>query len=184
MLALSQRGNAAVSSSTVQDPPAGAGIERFPFWLPERRPGGKNLAIQFDPPLQVYAPHNVLHGPERPTHASNAWSAASDDAQPWIELAWETPQTIGRIEIAFDTDFDHPMESVLLGHAERVMPNCVLNAVVYDDHGRELGRLKDNHQTRWVLTLNPTTTTRTLRVVADPPAPGNSAVIFRVRCFA
>ena len=183
MLSLSQKGNAAVSKSVVQSPPQGSGIDTFAFWLPERRPGGKNLAIQFDPPLQCYAPSDIQHGPERPTHAPSSWSAATDDTQPWIELAWDTPQTIGRIDIAFDTDFDHPMESVLMGHPERVMPNCVRNAVIYDDAGRELGRLKNNHQTRWTLTLDHPATTHTLRIVADPPAPGHPPVIFRVRCF-
>ena len=37
-----------------------------------------------------------------------------------------------RIELVFDTDYDHPMESVLLGHPERVMPFCVARVVVRD----------------------------------------------------
>jgi len=184
LLALSQRGNGSVSKSAVQDPPPGSGIDRFAFWLPERRPAGQNLAMQFDPSLEPFAPGAIQYGPERPTHQPNSWSAAPQDTQPWIEMRWETAQTISRIEIAFDTDFDHPMESVLMGHPERVMPNCIQNATVYDEHGRELGRLKDNHQTRWTLILDHPTTTHTLRIVADPPAPGNPPVIFRVRCFA
>lgn len=184
LLALAQHGNTAVSKSAMQDPPADSGIDPFAFWLPERRPAGNNFAIQFDPPLSCYDPGDILHGPQRPTHAPNGWSADPEDAQPWIELAWDAPQTIGRIEVAFDTDHDHPMESVLMGHPERVMPNCVRSAVVYDEHGRELGRLKDNHQTRWSLTLEQPATTRTLRIVADPPSPGNPPVIFRVQCFA
>lgn len=184
LVALAQTGHGAVSRSMTQDPPAGSGLERFAFWLPERRPGGENLAMLFNPPLDCYAADNIKHGPERPTHAPNAWSASPGDAQPWIELAWDAPRQIGRIEVAFDTDFDHPMESVLMGHPERVMPMCVRNAVAYDDAGRELGRLDDNHQSRWVIRLDHPATTRTLRVVADPPSPGNPPVIFRVRCFA
>ena len=184
LLALAQKGNGAVSKGAIQDPPQDAGIERFEFWLPERRPGGKNLAMRFDPPLDGYTPENIQHGPERPTSAANAWSASPDDSEPCIELKWNSPQTISRINVAFDTDADHPMESVLMGHPERVMPNCVRNAAIFDDSGNELGRLTDNHQTRWTLQLDRPVTTKTLRVVAEPPAPGNPPVIFRVRCFA
>ena len=56
--------------------------------------------------------------------------AALEDEQPCLRLTWSRPQTISRVELTFDTDYDHPMESVLMGHPERVMPFCVPNLVV------------------------------------------------------
>jgi hypothetical protein len=183
LLALRQKGNGAVSKSDVQRPPQGSGIEAFPFWLPERRPGGMNLAMQFNPPLNCFDVTSIQHGPERPTVRPNAWSASQDDMNPWIELSWDQPQIITRIDIAFDTDHDHPMESVLMGHPERVMPNCVAEAVIYDDNERILGTLSNNYQTRWSLRLESPCTTQRIRIVPNPPDTYVPPVIFRVRCF-
>jgi len=35
---------------------------------------------------------------------------------------------INRIILNFDTDFDHPMESVQMGHPENRVPFCVKNS--------------------------------------------------------
>ena len=42
-----------------------------------------------------------------------------------MTVRWPHEQVIARIELVFDTDLDHPMESVLLGQPERVVPFCV-----------------------------------------------------------
>jgi len=184
LLALTQRGNGSVSKADVQVPPDQSGIDTFPFWLPERRPGGKNFAMQFNPALCCFDAANVAHGPERPTTQTNAWSASLQDTQPWIELSWAEPKTLGRIDIAFDTDLDHPMESVLMGHPERVMPNCVREAIVYDENNRVLGELTNNHQTRWSLRMQEPVVTKHIRIVAKPPAGDVPPLIFRIRCFS
>src|SRR5690606_813666 len=53
----------------------GIGVESFEFWTPERRPGGRNIAVDVDPPLDVFAPQNVKNGLARPTFGPNAWVA-------------------------------------------------------------------------------------------------------------
>jgi hypothetical protein len=95
-----------------------------------RRPSGKNFAVRIEPPLEVFQATNLTNGFARPTNQPNAWVADFAHEQPTIRLAWEKPQTIARIELSFDTDFDHPMESVLMGHPVRVMPFCVRELVV------------------------------------------------------
>ena len=80
--------NKAVAKSSVQSPPDGIGIDTFEFWLPKRRPAGKNLALTIQPPLKGFAPGNVTHGPARPTTAVNAWVADPADAKPELSLAW------------------------------------------------------------------------------------------------
>ena len=125
VLALARKSNHAVASSARQEPPPDSGIESFEFWLPQRRPRGKNFALRLDPPLAVFGPANLTNGIERPTNQPNAWVAAFDEPDPALTLAWPEPRTIARIELTFDTDYDHPMESVLMGHPELVMPFCV-----------------------------------------------------------
>ena len=134
VLSLVQKFNRAVAKSPRQEPPANSGIEAFEFWLPQRRPGGKNFACQISPALNVFGVKNLTNGFARPVRQPNAWVAAFEDEQPCLKLTWAKPQKISRVELMFDTDYDHPMESVLMEHPERVMPFCVPNVVVLNPH--------------------------------------------------
>ncbi len=130
VLAVSQKFNRAVAKTPRQEPPPDSGIEAFEFWIPERRPGGKNFACQISPALNLFGVANLTNGFARPVRQPNAWVAAFEDEQPCLKLTWSKPQKISRVELMFDCDYDHPMESVLMGHPERVMPFCVPNVVV------------------------------------------------------
>ncbi|MFO1490504.1 MAG: hypothetical protein U1F87_06230 [Kiritimatiellia bacterium] len=114
VLSLVHGANRKVAKKVVQDLKVIWG-DRFEFWIPERRPGGHNLAIGFDPPLDGFAPANALTGPARLTTRANAWVAALEDAAPALTLAWDELRTIARIVLSFDTDFDHALESVQVG---------------------------------------------------------------------
>src|SRR5690606_7269507 len=117
--------NKKVSNNGRQRPPAGSGVDEFEFWCPQRRPLGQNIAVTISRPLELFSPDNVRNGIDRPTTAPNAWVADPLYATPTLTLTREQPQVIIRIDLAFDTDFDHAMESVLMPHPERVMPICV-----------------------------------------------------------
>ena len=182
VLALQQGANRKVAKKAVQEPPAGIGVDTFEFWIPERRPGGQNLALTCDPPLALFGPAQVTRGPARPTTQPNAWVAAVDDPAPTLTLDWDQPQTLTRIVLSFDTDFDHAMESVQWGHPERAMPFCVKSYVLRSGDGSVLAEVTDNHQTRNVITLSrPISTQRlTLTCRATHGAP---AAVFRVACY-
>ena len=184
VLALTHNANKAVAKSATQSPPSGIGVDSFEFWTPLRRPAGKNLAIQLDPPLSVFGPANLVNGIARPTCQPNAWAARLDDAAPAVTLRWPELRNIGRIELSFDTDFDHPMESVLMGHPERVMPFCVRRYRILDENRQELATCESNHQTRNSIVLDPPVMTRTLTIAVEHPAPHVPAALFEVRCYA
>ena len=86
--------------------------------------------MKIDPPLAVFGAGNLVNGFGRPASQPNAWVADFAHEQPSLKLAWPKPQTIARVVIGFDTDYDHPMESVLMGHPERVVPFCIRNLTV------------------------------------------------------
>jgi hypothetical protein len=182
VLSLAQSMNKAVAKGARQEPPPDSGIDSFEFWLPARRPGGKNLAIAVDPPLRVYDAANVVNGFARPTVQPNAWVSASDDPRPTLRLSWDAPVRISRIELAFDTDFDHPMESVLLGHPERHMPFCVKHYRILDASGTVVFENSFNYQTRNTVRLSSAivTTQIALEVIETHGAP---AAVFEVRCY-
>ena len=184
ILCVSQKYNRAVAKSPCQQPPRDSGLDSFEFWLPERRPGGKNPAIQVDPPLAVFGPSNLTNGVVRPTHQSNAWVASVDDSEPALTLSWTKPETVARIELTFDPDYDHPLESVLMGHPERTLPFCVPRFALRADGGKLVHCCDENHHGRYTIRLaNPITTTR-LHFTFERPGERIPAALFEIRCYS
>ena len=201
VLSVTQKFNRAVAKSPRQEPPPGSGMDSFEFWLPQRRPAGKNLALKIEPPLAVFGVENVTNGVARPTNQPNAWVADFAHEQPTLRLTWDQPQTIARVELSFDTDFDHPMESVLMGHPERVMSFCVREVCVAQgvrvpvlaggvgeesgcDSVAALAELSQNHQTRRTLRFREPVVTDCLEIRLRAPHPDIPAALFEVRCYA
>ena len=182
VLAATTAFNKAVAKSSVQEPPPGIGIDRFEFWLPKRRPEGRNLAMTFDPPIDLFGPCNVIGGPSRPVDAPNAWVADPNDPQPELHLTWDSPREINRVRIEFDPDWDHPMESVLMTHPEETVPFMVKNFDLLDDSGKVVHSVRDHHGAiyEWLAREPVLTNLLTLRTLATHGAP---AAVFRVRVF-
>jgi hypothetical protein len=183
IIALSRGVNPAVAKSSSQNPPTGIGVESFDFWLPQRRPaGGHNLAIEITPPLRAFSPENVTNGFHRPYIGTNAWVADPEDKKPHLTLTWDQPVELRTIILRFDTDFDHAMESVLMGHGERAMPFCVRHYRICDDLGRLLHTATDNHQTVNEIVLSKPARTRQL-LIEILETHGGLPTIFGVSCF-
>jgi hypothetical protein len=166
-----------------QVPPEDIGVEQFEFWVPLRRPDGRNFAITISPPVRLFAPENVRNGVDRPTAGPNAWVAAMNDPQPTLTLCWQEPQTIARLDLAFDTDFDHAMESVLMGHPEHAIPFCVSHYRVCNAAEQMIAEKSDNHQTRNTLRFDPPIVTDRLSIHALATHGATPPAIFGVRCY-
>jgi hypothetical protein len=182
VLTLWQTLNRAVAKGEVQIPPEDSGVDSFAFWLPERRPVARNVAFSVMPPVKCYEPEMAVNGWSRPWCGANAWAPSADDSAPRLRVAWDTPQTLRTIQFTFDTDFDHPMESVLMEHPERVMPGCVISFRVSTAEGEILASVTENHQSCWQLTLPQSVTTAgiELAILSCGPAP---PAVFEVRCY-
>ncbi|MCU0794890.1 MAG: FAD-dependent oxidoreductase [Akkermansiaceae bacterium] len=182
VLAVTTAFNKAVAKSSVQEPPEGIGIDRFEFWLPKRRPEGRNLAMTFDPPIDLFGPANVIGGPARPVDAVHAWVADPSDPAPEVRLDWKETQEIARIRIEFDPDWDHPMESVLMTHPEEVVPFMVKDFDLLDQDGTVLHSVRDHHGAihEWKPAVAITARRIILRVLSTHGAP---AAVFGIRVF-
>jgi hypothetical protein len=183
LLSLFQAENKAVSNTGVQTPPEDIGVDAFEFWTPRRRPAGENMAINFSKPLFTYSASNIKNGYARPYLSANAWAAALTDPSPQLVIKWNNAVTIQTILLTFDTDMDHPMESVLMQHPENVMPFCIRNYTIYDGAGKLVKNVKDNHQTRNRIALEQPLVTDTLVVKCEHAAANIPAVIFEIRCY-
>jgi hypothetical protein len=183
VLSICHNANKAVAKSATQTPPPGIGIDTFEFWTPRRRPAGANFAVKIDPPAGGFEAANVVNGVGRPVGQPNAWVADFADARPELTFTWDKPQRIASVELAFDSDFDHPMESVLMGHPEREMPFCVRNVEILSG-GRVVGAVSGNHQTLRTVRFDPPLETAALTLRVAPPPEGAPAALFEVRCIA
>jgi hypothetical protein len=74
------------------------------------------------------------------------------------------------------------MESVLLGHPERIMPGCITAFDVRSAEGRLLVHVEDNHQTRFELQLEAPLDTCGISIAVLSHGPALPA-IFEVRCY-
>lgn len=173
----------AVSNNGRQEPPSHLGIDAFEFWTPERRPAGHNLAMQISPALEAFHLDLLTNGFNRPTNQTNAWVADLKDAKPNIRLHWDTPQQISAIQLHFDTDFDHPMESALMGHPECVMPFCVRNYRILNQDRQIIYQKKDNYQTINRIVLQGPIVTSSLLIELEHPSADVPAAIFAIYCF-
>lgn len=182
VLSVAQEGNRRVSKANVQEPPEGIGVERVEFWLPQRRPGGKNFAVKCASPSSLFGAPQVLSAPQRPTTSPNAWVADPSDACPQLSLEWREPVRLKKAVLFFDTDFDHPMETVQMGHPEREIPFCVKDFDLLDDEGNVIYEARNNHRTRYEAVFKKIVETKkiTLRIPATHGAP---AAVFKVQCF-
>lgn len=125
------------------------GLDEIPFYSPDRRPQGKNFALKITPGLKSFDIEQLKTCTFRPAgNSTNAWVASLTEEKPVLNLKWEKPQSINSLVLWFDTDFDHPMESCLMGHPENIMPFCVQEFKILNDKGQVIYETTENHHSR------------------------------------
>lgn len=175
--------NKAVSNYGKQEPVEDIGVDTFEFWCPQRRPAGKNLALKVEPALGVFQAENVRNGFQRPTSQPNAWVADFKDTNPSLLVEWVEKQLVSEIVLHFDTDFDHPMETVLMSHPENEMPFCVKNARILNDQNEVIAEIKNNHQSQRRIVLEQPIETQSLKVEIEHPSADVPAALMEIRCY-
>jgi hypothetical protein len=158
-------------------------VDTFEFWTPQRRPEGQNIAMKFDPPIEVFDVGNIRNGVARPTNQPNAWVADFEDKKPHLTLNWDEKQTISSIVLGFDADFDHPLESVLMTHPETVSPFCVANYRIFDDKNTLVFEKKGNHQSHNTIQFEQPIFTKSLTLEVEHPSVNAPASVFEMRCY-
>jgi hypothetical protein len=181
-LSLFRKMNKAVSNFGKQEPPEGLGVDSFEFWTPKRRPDGKNLAFTVSPSINLFNAFNIANGFVRPWLRTNAWAASLDDSAPELILHWEKPQKINKISLYFDTDYDHPLESVLMVHPEEVIPFCVRNYRILDRENKLLFEKSGNYQTINHIEFEQEIECSELKFQFEHPSSQVPATVFEIVC--
>ncbi len=174
--------NKAVSNNGKQVPPADIGVDEFEFWTPHRRPEGKNIAMKIYPAIQSFESSNIGNGYVRPWGGTNAWVADLSDKTPTLKIEWDETKTISEIKLFLDPDYDHPMESTLMGHPEEVVPFCVRNYVIKDLEDQVLYKVEDNYQTINVFKPKSPLKLKGFTIEAEHPSKDVPAAIFEILC--
>ncbi len=177
-------GMVSVVRRRMQAPESDIGVDTFELWTPDRRPGGHNLAFACDPPIGLFGAANVMNGVARPTTGPNAWIPDLTDWAPWLKLEWGSAQRISRVDLSFDTDFDHPMESVLMGQPEATMPSCVRSLRVLDERGQVAAEISGNHQTRRTVVFREPVPTSSLTIDGLTAGDDTAPAVFEVRVYS
>ena len=175
--------NKAVSNYGKQTPPEHIGMDAFEFWCPQRRPEGHNIAFKYPSGLDLFKAENIRNGIDRPTSQPNAWVADWKDAAPRLTIEWKEQQSISHIDLFFDADYDHPMESVLMHHPETNMPFVVRNYQLKDGAGNIISMKKDNYHTHNAISLAQPVLTDKLILELEHPSADVPAAVFAVRCY-
>ena len=110
----------------------------------------------------------------------NAWVASLEDEVAEIKLEWTSPKVINKITVSLDTDFDHPMETSIWGHPERIMPFVVQRYQVLDHNDQLIHQEESNHQTRNELVLETPVETKVLKFRFHRPSPQVPIAVFGI----
>lgn len=165
VLSVFNKFNKAVNNWGQQNPPRDSGFESFEFFTPERRPEGANLAFSLSPAINCFTPQNLVNGYVRPYLCTNAWIADWKDTMPELNIEFEKRTAIQQIKLFFDTDYDHPMETIQWGHPESESPFCVSSYEIYDDANNQIAFVEGNYQTINVIRLKTILKTQSLKFV-------------------
>ncbi len=175
--------NKKVATSAVQTPPEGSGFDSFEFWLPERRPLGKLPAVGINPPIRAFGVEQLRCDYARPFQQSNAWVACPEDSKPTLELTWDAAQTIQKVLLFLDVDYDHAMETVQWHHPEDAMPFCVKHYRLSDGDGNVLAENLENYKGRVEINLEAPVVTSSLKLeLLDTH--GAPAALFSIQVMA
>lgn len=172
--------NPAVSNYGVQDPPPNIGVDKFELWCPMRRPKGKNFALQFTPSLEAFGSANLKNELLRPVVGTNAWVANMNDENPTLTLTWDEMQTIGKMRLFFDTDADHAMENVQMGHYDSAMPFCVKEYKILNDKREIIYSKTNNHQTVNDIVFEQPILTTSITIRLEHPSAVTPAALFGI----
>jgi hypothetical protein len=135
-------------------------------------------------PLHAFEAENLRNGVQRPVEKPNAWVADYEDRDPMITISWDKPTAIRRIDLAFDTDFDHPLENVLIINPESVMPFCADTIQVLNCNNQVVSTITGNHQSRQTIQFEQPVITQHLKLKVSNTNLDAPVSLFEVRCYA
>jgi hypothetical protein len=149
-----------------------------------RYSSGVTMSLRVDPPQACYEPSNVLSGETRPHHFTNLWRSDPTLVLPqWLQLTWETPQTITRIELTFPGHLLREYHAYAPFYRDPQCPRDYRIEAEIDGKWAVAVEIQGNYQRRREHVLREVVVTNRLRVVVLATNGDPSAAIYELRTY-
>ncbi|GGD79095.1 FAD-dependent oxidoreductase [Paenibacillus nasutitermitis] len=146
---------------------------------------GVMLSFRVTPRQACYGAGQVLSGVTRPYRSANLWRSDPSEPLPqWLELSWEQPVVIGRVELTFPGHLLRDYRSCPALYRD---PQCPMDVIVeaYVDGGwLVIGTITGNYQRQRHVTAEQPVTSDRLRITVLATNGDHSAAIYEVRCYS
>lgn len=153
----------------------------------------RKAKVNFSSCLNESDPENIINGYVRdvPGRWDNRWGAKMAPDGQWIELIWDHPQTIRRVQITFDTGFQRELtlssqDSISQHMIRAPQPETVRDyeLIATDDAGkqRSLIKVSGNHQRLRRHDFEPFPA-KAIRLSVSATNGSDTVRVFEIRCY-
>ncbi|TVR44729.1 MAG: FAD-dependent oxidoreductase [Planctomycetota bacterium] len=144
------------------------------------------LAFRCEPAQEVWRADQVVSGRTRPGRGPECWRSDAGAGLPaWLELRWDRPQSIGRVELTFPGQLRHEV------HAEPPFFACAdiaqdyrIQSLNQAGEWQELLHIQGNRQRRRDHDLLIPSEVQALRLLIDATGGSPQAALSEIRCYA
>ncbi|MNI12225.1 FAD dependent oxidoreductase [compost metagenome] len=152
--------------------------------LMHRYGSGEMMSFRVYPAQLCYSAQSVLSGVTRPYKSPNLWRSNPNEQLPqWLELAWDQPVDIGRVELTFPGHLLRDYRSYPAFYRDPQCPKDVIAEAYIDGGWMEIGRLIGNYQRQRVIILEKAVRSERLRITVQATNGDPSAAIYEIRCY-
>jgi hypothetical protein len=145
---------------------------------------GSMMSFHISPPQECYVASNVLSGVTRPYRSTNLWRSDPSETTPqWVELTWEEPVELGRIELTFPVQLLRDYRNYPGLYRDPECPKNITAEAFVDGSWIELGKLLGNYQRQRTIVSERPILTERVRITVDATNGDPSAAIYEIRCY-
>lgn len=144
---------------------------------------GHTLAYRITPPQKPFAPAQVLSGVTRPHRATNLWGSDANQPLPqWLELSWDTMQTIREVQLVFPGHLVREYHAYGPFYRDPQCPRDYALEVLQRGEWTRVLAVRDNYQRLRRHQLAVPVVTDKLRITILATNGDPSAAIYEIRC--
>ncbi|MFC4775734.1 FAD-dependent oxidoreductase [Paenibacillus sp. GCM10023252] len=145
---------------------------------------GGTLSYRITPAQPCFGGENVISGVARPHQYTNQWlSDPTDPVSPFIQLRWETQQTIQEVQVVFPGHLFQEYHKYAPFYRDPQCPKDYIIEARIEDEWTTLVRVEDNYQRLVRHTLEQPVQTDRIRIVILATNGDASAGVYEIRCY-
>lgn len=145
---------------------------------------GTTMSFRIEPAQRSYGAEQVVSGVSRPYHYTNLWRSEPSERLPqWIELEWQDPVRVGRVEMKLPGQLLRDYRSYSELYVDPQCPKDLKVEACVEGMWREVGKVTGNYRRRVNFTLDDPVVASRLRVTVTATNGDPSAAVYEIRCY-